>query len=203
MKATARILLSTIALVLGTAACGGDSAEPDAVPSTSTGQQTTSTTPTTEDQTTTSTSTTELATTSTATVSTTTTIGGELAGDVRIVEITMTDFAFEPDRVDVRANEIVRFVVINEGLIDHELRLSNPHRIEEHLASDHGDHGDHEDEGGHHEEGGDLFIELQPGETGELVVDFPEDTTIYTEMVCLLPGHYEAGMIGDLMYEDQ
>ena len=39
-------------------------------------------------------------------------------------------------------------------------------------------------------------------ETTELVVVFPEDTSLYTEIACLLPGHYEAGMKGDIEYSD-
>jgi uncharacterized cupredoxin-like copper-binding protein len=174
MKITSRFLLILTTLALVIAACGDDSTEPTV---STTGGQTATTSTQAQDPTTTSTD------------------DGE-----RVVEITMTEFAFEPDRVEVHAGETVRFLVVNEGRVEHELRLSNPHRVEEHLASG---HDDHEEEGGHHEEDGDVFIELQPGETGELVVDFPEDTTVYTEMVCLLPGHYEAGMVGDLDYTTQ
>ena len=64
-------------------------------------------------------------------------------------------------------------------------------------------HADHEaGSSGHHEEGGDVFIVLKTGETGEVVMTFPEDATLYTEMACLLPGHYEAGMTGPVMYGD-
>jgi len=31
-------------------------------------------------------------------------------------------------------------------------------------------------------------------------VTFPEDTTLFTEVACLLPGHYEAGMAADIEY---
>ncbi len=129
---------------------------------------------------------------------TTTTTDTNVSDDVRIVEVSMTEFAFEPERVDISAGETVRFIITNNGAIDHEFRLSNAHRIEEHLESGHDDHG----EGGHHEEDGDVFVELEPGATGEITVTFPKDMGIYTEIACLLPGHYEAGMLGELTYSD-
>ena len=63
-------------------------------------------------------------------------------GSDRIVEVKMTEFAFEPGQIDVSAGETIVFVVTNEGLVDHEFRLSNTHRIEEHMASGHEDHDD-------------------------------------------------------------
>jgi uncharacterized cupredoxin-like copper-binding protein len=134
------------------------------------------------------------------TSTTTTAPQDEGANSVRTVDIVMTDFAFEPENLEVTAGETIRFVVVNEGAVDHEFRLSNSHRIEEHLASDHGDH--EEEEEGHHEEDGDVFVVLEPGETGELTVTVPEDETVYTETACLLPGHYEAGMKGGISYTD-
>jgi uncharacterized cupredoxin-like copper-binding protein len=64
-------------------------------------------------------------------------------------------------------------------------------------------HEDHDDEGGHHdEEGGDLYVQVAPGETGELLFTVPDDMTLYTEIGCLIPGHYEAGMAGEIVYTD-
>jgi uncharacterized cupredoxin-like copper-binding protein len=39
------------------------------------------------------------------------------------------------------------------------------------------------------------------GETGEVTVTFPTDTTLYTDVACLIPGHYEAGMHAELSYD--
>ncbi len=81
----------------------------------------------------------------------------------------------------------------------HEFRLSNEHRIEEHLAAGHEDH----DDGGHHaEEGGDVFIEVLPGASDELTFTFPADMTLYTNIACLIEGHHEAGMHGELTYKE-
>lgn len=117
----------------------------------------------------------------------------------RTVEIAMTEFAFEPASLTVAAGETIEFVVTNEGVVPHEFRLSNAHRIEEHIASGHEDHGD-EGEGGHHEGDADVVIEVEAGATDTVTVTFPEDATIFTEIACLLPGHYEAGMKGEVTY---
>jgi len=120
----------------------------------------------------------------------------------RTIEILMTEFAFDVDPVDVAAGETIEFVVTNAGVVPHEFRLSNGHRIEEHLASGHDDHDDSEgesDDDGHHE-GGDVVLLLAAGDTSSIVVTFPDDTSILTEVACLLPGHYEAGMLADVHY---
>ena len=116
----------------------------------------------------------------------------------RDIEIVMDEFTFEPSSYVLEAGETIRFVVSNEGKIEHEFRLSNQHRIEEHLASGHEDHYD--ESADHHEEDGDIVLVVQPGEVGEVVVTVPEDMSIYTEVACLLPGHYEAGMKAPITY---
>lgn len=110
----------------------------------------------------------------------------------RTIEVAMNEFSFEPGEFEAMAGETIEFVVTNLGVVEHEFRLSNEHRIEEHLAAGHADHDDGS-ENGHHE-GGDVILLIQPGETGSTTVTFGEDTTLYSEVACLIPGHYEAGM---------
>ena len=120
----------------------------------------------------------------------------------RTVEVLMTEFAFDVNPFEVTAGETIEFIVTNAGVIEHEFRVSNEHRIEEHLASGHDDHDDDDEasgEGGH-EETGDFVLLLDAGETGSIVVTFPEDIALFTDVVCLLPGHYEAGMAADVRY---
>ena len=115
------------------------------------------------------------------------------AADVdRTVEVAMDEFSFEPGEFEAMAGETIEFVVSNLGVVEHEFRLSNEHRIEEHLAAGHADHDD-QAAGGHHE-GGDVILLVEPGETGSMIVTFGQDTTLYSEVACLIPGHYEAGM---------
>lgn len=199
--------LAVVGLLALVAACGGADSGDDTVETTEVAAPVTTASPST---------TAEPATTTTQPVTTTesppaedahddapaegdqSNAAGDEAASGRVVQIIMDDFTFEPAVLTVTAGETITFVVVNEGVVPHELRLSNAHRIEEHLASGHDDHGDDGDEG-HHDDG-DVFIELEPGMTGELVVTFPEDQTVFTEMACLLPGHYEAGMLGPIEY---
>lgn len=129
---------------------------------------------------------------------TTSTHDGAVADGARVIEISMTEMEFHPSDIRVEAGQTVRFIVTNVGATTHEFRLSNPHRIEEHMA-DHDDAG-HGDDAGHHEDA-DVVLELEPGVTGEVTVTFPEDTDLYSQVACLLPGHYEAGMHGEVLYD--
>ena len=113
------------------------------------------------------------------------------------IEVVLSEFAFEPGSFEVAPGETVTFLVTNTGVVEHELRLSNAARIEEHLEAGHAD-DDHDgvvgEEAEADEEAEDVLVLLEPGETGELTFTAPEDRSLYTEVVCLVPGHYEAGM---------
>lgn len=119
--------------------------------------------------------------------------------DARVVFVTMNEWGYDPPSFTAKAGETVVYRITNAGIFEHEFRLSNGHRIEEHIASGHEGHGD---EGGHHGDEADILIELQPGAVGELIVTYPEDTSIFTNIVCLIPDHYENGMVTDLTYEN-
>ena len=47
-----------------------------------------------------------------------------------------------------------------------------------------------------HHHGSGASIELEPGQSGDLVVRFAKATVL--QMACLIPGHYEAGMKGQV-----
>ncbi len=110
----------------------------------------------------------------------------------RDVEIVMTEFAFEPATIEVSPGETVRFIAHNEGAIEHELRFTNEHAAQEHIEAGHADHGDEAE--GHHEE---MLLTVAAGETGEIVVTFA-DGGEFDIAACLLPGHYEAGMVAPI-----
>ena len=78
-------------------------------------------------------------------------------------------------------------------MVEHEFRLSNQPRIDEHIAVGHADSGDD------HGTTPDIVVLVQPGETRSVDVTFP-DPTSYTVIACLIPGHYEAGMFGSVDY---
>ncbi len=157
-----------------------------------------------------------------ATIATTTTVADDHADDDhaddeadRAIEVSMTEFAFAVDSLEVAAGETIEFVVTNAGVVPHEFRLSNADRIDDHIASGHEDHmddgmdddgmdggmddGDEAEAEGHLEDG-DIVMLLEAGETATVTVTFPDDTTLFTELACLIPGHYEAGMHTEIAY---
>lgn len=111
-------------------------------------------------------------------------------GDVRTIEIDMTDNAFEPDTLDVADGDTVRFVFTNTGTVTHDAFIGDTaeqadHETEMRDADD--SHG-----GGHGDDETGDAIAVEPGETGELTHTFDESGTL--EIGCHEPGHYEDGM---------
>jgi uncharacterized cupredoxin-like copper-binding protein len=126
--------------------------------------------------------------------------GGETTGsDGSRVAIEATEFAFAPDLVVASAGETIEFIVTNGGTLEHEFRVTNQADIDAHIA---GGHQEHMGDGTSEETGEDMgdtpMLVLQPGETRTLTVTIPDDPTAITRFVCLIPGHYEAGMVGDI-----
>jgi uncharacterized cupredoxin-like copper-binding protein len=155
----------------------------------------------------------------------------------------MAEFTIAAKSFEFTPGETIEFIVTNSGVVEHEFRLSNQVRVDEHVAGGHDDHDDamsdeemaeiehddemtdeemadmpHDDSDGHHDEETDHEAEegqnaeeghavedavlvLGPGETGTLVFTFPENVHDFTAAVCLIPGHYEAGMATDLGYK--
>ena len=101
------------------------------------------------------------------------------------IEVQLTDaLRIEPVQITVAAGVPVTFVVTNSGAIKHEFYLG-----------DEAAQGEHEQEmqemgGMKHDE--DMGIGLDPGQTKELTVTFPEAGSILAG--CHVAGHYVAGM---------
>lgn len=105
----------------------------------------------------------------------------------RTIAISAIDTAFEPASLSVARGEVVTFVVTNNGKAAHEFILGDAAMQEQHAsAMEHG--------GPAH--GGDNMIELAPGETKEITWRFDETGTIL--YACHEPGHYDAGMVGEI-----
>lgn len=115
-----------------------------------------------------------------------------------VIDIEITDFQIKPNPIVVDTETTVRFRVVNTGTVLHEFRLANGHDVEEHLISD-----SLPDATVNHPESGSMIaILVDPNERREIDVDFTADTGIYTVAVCLIRGHYEAGMWATLQYEN-
>lgn len=119
----------------------------------------------------------------------------KIQASAREIRVVASEFAFEPEEIVVERGETVRFVVENVGVVPHEFRLTTQPGIDEHLEERHaGEEHDEEEPG---------VIVIDAGETGELLWTFDEgDAAAIERAACLLPGHYEAGMVGNVKVQD-
>lgn len=137
----------------------------------------------------------------------------QAAAASRTVEVTMYDNYYEPETISVKAGETVRFVVRNKGQLVHEFNIGTAathaaHQDEMMMMVEHGvleadkinHHMMNMDMGGGHTMKHDdpNSILLEPGKTGEVVWTFPADAAVKLEFACNVPGHYDAGMQGDV-----
>ena len=99
------------------------------------------------------------------------------------------EMSFDPPTIEVSPGEVVRFVVTNSGEVPHDFTIGD-----ESMQAEHAEAMGHKPGGMPH----DLpnAISLQPGETKELTWRF--GTTGMLEYGCHVPGHYEAGMRGQI-----
>jgi uncharacterized cupredoxin-like copper-binding protein len=139
----------------------------------------------------------------------------EASEATRIIEITMGDNYFEPEKLFLAAGETVRFVVKNEGEFLHEFNIGTAtmhatHQEEMMTMMEHGmltatgidqdmmgmDHTEMGMSGHVHDDPNSVLVE--PGATQELVWKFAEATDL--EFACNVPGHYDAGMMGEIEF---
>lgn len=136
---------------------------------------------------------------------------GDPAKVSRTVEIIMKDNYYEPEEIDAKAGETVRFVIKNQGEFLHEFNIGTAamhaeHQKEMAMMMEHGmitpTKIDHErmkmDHGGGHSMNHDdaNSVLLEPGQSGELVWKFAKSGKL--EFACNLPGHYDSGMMGPI-----
>lgn len=118
---------------------------------------------------------------------------GDAKKPARIVQVTMGKsdgkMTFTPDKVEVRKDEQIKFVLRNNGELDHEFILANTADNLKHAeAMKKNPDMEHDDPNG---------TRLVPKKTGEMVWKFTKRGTF--EYACLIPGHREAGMIGTVI----
>jgi uncharacterized cupredoxin-like copper-binding protein len=116
-------------------------------------------------------------------------IGGDARSVRRTIEVGMTDnMRFTPDHITVRQDETVRFVVRNHGKMLHELVIGTPPALDEHAAMMLKFPGMEHDEP--------FMTHVKPGEDGRIVWNFNRRGEF--KFACLVPGHYQAGMVGTI-----
>jgi uncharacterized cupredoxin-like copper-binding protein len=105
----------------------------------------------------------------------------------RTIRVGMSDeMRFMPAEVTVRQGEVVRFVVANKGKVMHEMVLGTMEDLKKHAEMMKKHPGMEHDEP--------HMAHVQPGKNGEMGWQFTNAGEFYYG--CLIPGHFEAGMIG-------
>lgn len=107
----------------------------------------------------------------------------------RTIAVSMgDDMRFRPDRIEVREGETVRLSIRNTGRAMHEFVLGSPEALAAHaeLMKKFPDM--------QHDEP--YMAHVPPGRTGEIVWRF--NRTGDFRFACLIAGHFDAGMVGDL-----
>ncbi len=108
----------------------------------------------------------------------------------RVIAIDMNDqFRYTPDKITVKRGQAVKLAVTNSGKIKHELVLGTMDELKEHAALMQKFPGMEHDEPS--------MLSLPPGGKGELNWRFTKPGKYYYG--CLLPGHFEAGMLGEVV----
>ena len=107
----------------------------------------------------------------------------------RTIRVDMTDnMRFTPAEVRVRRGEIVRFVPTNKGQVVHEMVIGTMAELKRHAEKMRAQpHKEMVDEDDH----------VSPGKSGEVTWQFTEPGEFH--YACLIPGHFEAGMIGKVI----
>ena len=130
----------------------------------------------------------------------------------RTIIIKMYDNYYEPNIIKVKKGETIKFVVQNLGEMVHEYNIATKemhikHQPEMQKLVDHGillvDKIDmkkmkkmsKKDHSLSHSHSNSVMIE--PKKTGEIIWKFSKSLTL--EMACNIPGHYETGMVGQII----
>ncbi len=109
---------------------------------------------------------------------------------VRTVAINMDDtLRFDPEQWEATEGESLRLVVTNSGKVRHELVIGKKKELAEHAKSM------RDAPKGHHHHM-DNAVSVEPGQAAVLNWTFKSAGT--WGMACFEPGHYEAGMVGQV-----
>ena len=108
----------------------------------------------------------------------------------RTIAVDMADtMRFSPSEITVKRGETVRFVAKNSGQQMHEMVLGTMKELKEH-AEQMRKHPEMEHDEPH-------MLHVAPGKTGEMGWQFTKAGEFYYG--CLVPGHFEAGMMGKVI----
>lgn len=116
-------------------------------------------------------------------------IAGDAEAVSRTIPIVMTDdMRFVPDRIEARMGETIRFTHENRGKVMHEMVIGTPEALAEHAALMKRFPDMEHDEP--------WMAHVAPGSRGEMIWTFNRAGEF--QFACLIPGHFQAGMIGTI-----
>ncbi len=136
--------------------------------------------------------------------------GNESSVD-RVINVTMYDNYYEPNSINIKKNETIKFIVTNKGKLVHEFNIATKkmhlnHQPEmmmmvenEILLADKIDKKKMKEMSKKnpsmaHSHSNSVL--LSPGESGNLIWKFTNSVEL--EAACNVPGHYEVGMIAKI-----
>ena len=107
----------------------------------------------------------------------------------RTIEVAMSEMAYAPARIEVKRGEQVRFVIRNTGADEHEFLLATTEENLKHAkAMMENPQMEHDEPNG---------VRLAAKKSAEIFWKFTQAGTF--EYSCLIPGHREAGMVGQIV----
>ena len=116
-------------------------------------------------------------------------VPGVASRATRTINVEMADtMRFSPDDINVKQGETVRFVIKNSGKVSHEFVLGTTKDLKDHYEV-----MKKNPEMVHAE---DNQVTVKPGQTGEVIWQFTK--AIKVDFACLHPGHFDAGMKGNI-----
>ena len=105
------------------------------------------------------------------------------------IEVRMSDaMRFSPEKLQFKEGEVVRFVIHNDGALLHEFVLGTKETNDEHAELMKRFPNMEHDEP--------YMAHVEPGKQGEILWRFNRAGDFY--FACLIAGHYQAGMIGQI-----
>ena len=112
---------------------------------------------------------------------------GDPAKATRTIRVDMTDtMRFTPADLAIKRGETVRIVATNRGRVLHEMVLGTAEELKRHAElMKRFPEMEHDEP---------HMAHVQPGKSGEIVWQFT--TPGEFRFACLVPGHFEAGMVG-------
>ncbi|HSW08681.1 cupredoxin domain-containing protein [Aquabacterium sp.] len=109
---------------------------------------------------------------------------------VRTIALMAADtMRFTPETITVKRGQTVRFVIRNQGKLLHEMVLGTTQDLQAHAALMK-KFPEMEHEEAH-------MAHVKPGARGDIVWQFTQPGEY--QFACLLPGHFEAGMVGKVI----